>query len=63
MDKTLNKSTENKNKKPDWLTALESQSWQAELIASGLAIVGSLSLGPYIDSFTDIILALFGDVF
>lgn len=61
MDNTLSNTTENKNKKPDWLTALESQSWQAELIASGLAIVGSLSLGPYINSFTDSILTLFGD--
>jgi len=35
--------------KPIWLEELEKQSWQAELIASGLAIYGSLSLGPFID--------------
>lgn len=29
-------------KKPKWLRALESQSWQAELVISGLAIFGSL---------------------
>ena len=35
--------------KPEWLKALEAQSWQAELIASGLAIYGSFSLGTYLD--------------
>jgi len=40
-------------KKPKWLQALEAQSWQAELIASGLAIYGSLSLGNYLDYFSD----------
>lgn len=39
-------------KKPKWLQALEAQSWQAELIASGLAIYGSLSLGSYLDYFS-----------
>ncbi len=43
---------ENKTK-PTWLQALEAQSWQAELIASGLAIYGSISLGAYIDSFAE----------
>ncbi len=36
-------------KKPKWLKALEKQSWQTELVASGLAIYGSLELGPVID--------------
>jgi len=40
-------------KKPKWLQALEAQSWQAELIASGLAIYGSLSLGSYLIYFSD----------
>ncbi len=40
-------------KKPNWLQALEAQSWQAELIASGLAIYGSISLGSYLDYFSD----------
>lgn len=31
-------------KKPKWLKVLEKQSWQAELIVSGLAIFGSLQL-------------------
>ncbi len=39
-------------KKPKWLQALEAQSWQAELIASGLAIYGSISLGNYLDYFS-----------
>ena len=34
--------------KLEWLEVLESQSWQAELIASGLAIYGSLSLEKYL---------------
>ena len=41
------------DKKPKWLQALEAQSWQAELIASGLAIYGSLSLGTYLDYYFD----------
>ncbi len=62
MNDIKNTTSENQNKmKPDWLTALESQSWQAELIASGLAIVGSLSLGPLINSFSDNLLVLFDD--
>ncbi len=40
-------------KKPKWLQALEAQSWQAELIASGLAIYGSISLGSLLDFFSD----------
>jgi len=39
--------------KPEWLQALEAQSWQAELIASGLAIYGSISMGVYLDYFSD----------
>lgn len=39
--------------KPEWLQALEAQSWQAELIASGLAIYGSLTMGPYIEGITE----------
>ncbi len=41
------------DKKPKWLQTLEAQSWQAELIASGLAIYGSISLGGYLDYFSD----------
>jgi len=47
--------------KPDWLQALEAQSWQAELIASGLAIYGSLSMGIYIDSFAEWAVLRFSD--
>lgn len=47
--------------KPDWLKSLESQSWQAELIASGLAIIGSLSVGPYIDVFMESMATMFND--
>tara|TARA_R110002073_G_scaffold335987_1_gene529752 strand:- start:19047 stop:20336 length:1290 start_codon:yes stop_codon:yes gene_type:complete len=47
--------------KPEWLQALEAQSWQAELIASGLAIYGSLSMGVYIDSLTEWAVLRFDD--
>jgi len=38
------------DKRHEWLETLAAQSWQAELIASGLAIYGSLALAPLIDS-------------
>jgi len=47
--------------KPDWLQALEAQSWQAELIASGLAIYGSLSLGVYLDNIAEWAVLRFDD--
>lgn len=37
--------------KPNWLLNLEKESWQAELIISGLAIFGSLQLPDLIDRF------------
>jgi len=37
--------------KPNWLLNLEQESWQAELIISGLAILGSLQLPDLIDRF------------
>ena len=40
-------------KKPKWLRKLEEESWQAELVISGLAIFGSLASPYYIDLFTD----------
>ncbi len=49
------------NKKPAWLQALEAQSWQAELIASGLAIYGSISLGSYLDGLAEWSLYQFND--
>jgi hypothetical protein len=47
--------------KPEWLQALEAQSWQAELIASGLAIYGSLSLGTQLDGLTEWAVLRFND--
>ena len=38
---------ENQNK-PDWLVALESQSWQAELVVSVLAIYEAISLDLFL---------------
>ncbi len=35
--------------KPDWLTRLEQESYQAELIVSGVALLGALQLPGLID--------------
>lgn len=47
--------------KPKWLVDLESQSWQTEMVASGLAIVGSLALGPLLISFSENLIPYFSD--
>lgn len=47
--------------KPEWLQALEAQSWQAELIASGLAIYGSLSMGVHLDGLAEWAVLRFND--
>lgn len=39
--------------KPDWLERLEQESWQAELIISGLALYGLFMVPPYINSIGD----------
>ena len=54
-------------KKPKWMRILEQQSWQAELIVSGLAIVGSFQLPRLLNDLTDYLLAnlpfaLIGDI-
>ena len=46
-------------KKPKWLRILEQQSWQAELLISGIAIVGALQLPELIHEFTDFSIGLF----
>lgn len=40
-------------KKPKWLRKLEQESWQAELIISGLAIYGALQMPHYINTIVD----------
>lgn len=42
--------------KPTWLSRLEEESWQAELIISGAAIFGSLQLPGLVDQFGDYLL-------
>ena len=37
------------NEKPSWLLKLEQESWQAELIVSGVAILGTLQLPNLVD--------------
>ncbi len=53
-------SEQNYNK-PQWLLDLENQSWQTEMVASGLAIVGSISLGPILKSLSENLIPLFTD--
>jgi hypothetical protein len=48
-------------KKPKWLRALESQSWQAELVISGLAILGSLQLPEFLNNLVDYCLIHFSE--
>ncbi len=45
--------------KPKWLKRLEKESWQAELIVSGIAIFGSLQLPGLIDNLMESCLTLF----
>ena len=47
------------NNKPKWLRRLEKESWQAELIISGVAIFGSLQLPGLMDGLIDVSLTLF----
>ena len=44
--------------KADWLLDLEQQSWQAELLVSGIAIFSTLKLPGLIHQLTDLLLAL-----
>ena len=48
-------------KKPKWLRALETQSWQAELVISGLAIFGSLQLPSLLNNLVDYCLFNFSE--
>ncbi|MFK7808029.1 MAG: hypothetical protein AB8F74_09545, partial [Saprospiraceae bacterium] len=40
-------TTKSKKKTPKWLKALEAQSWQAELLISGLVVTGLLQAPSY----------------
>lgn len=59
--KTMEKNTDSNTKKAKWLRILEQQSWQAELIISGIAIFGSLQLPGMIFSLADEVLVRFSD--
>lgn len=47
--------------KPKWLRILEQQSWQAELVISGIAIYGSLQIPPILFNAIDFVLVSFSD--
>lgn len=48
-------------KKPKWLRRLEEESWQAELVISGLAIYGALQLPAFIESLAQSLVVRTGD--
>ncbi|MCB0652504.1 MAG: hypothetical protein KDC85_14605 [Saprospiraceae bacterium] len=47
--------------KPKWLRVLEQQSWQAELVISGIAIFGSLQIPAILFNTIDFVLVSFSD--
>lgn len=49
----------NKTKKPKWLRRLEKESWQAELVISGIAIFGSLQLPDLLDELAESVYGTF----
>ena len=52
-EKTETENGSKKTKKPKWMRVLEKQSWQAELVISGVAIFGSLQLPSALQDFID----------
>jgi len=56
MGEQLEEKTSTKTKKPKWLKRLEKESWQAELIISGLALYGTFMLPPYVNRITDLLI-------
>ncbi len=60
-DKEKIEATTSLKKKPKWLRALETQSWQAELVISGLAIFGSLQLPEFLNGLVDYCLINFSE--
>jgi len=61
METTKENPQQDKLEKPDWLKALERQSWEAELIVSGLAIYGAIYLLPCVDVIIETIARSFSD--
>jgi len=56
MGEPLEKDKPIKTKKAKWLKRLEKESWQAELIISGLALYGTFMLPPYVNRITDLLI-------
>lgn len=50
-----------KDEKSLWIKALEKDSWHAELVASGMAIYGSISLGPVLDDWAQYLMVYFDE--
>jgi len=57
IDATHENRVAGPKQKPDWLLALEQQSWQAELFVSGIAIFSALKLPRLVSELTDFLLA------
>lgn len=56
MREQLPTEAQTKTKKPKWLKRLEKESWQAELIISGLALYGTFMLPPYVNRVADLLI-------
>jgi len=59
MEEQLPISKTTSKKKPKWLKILETQSWQAELVISGMAIFGTLQLPALVDNLVNFSLYYF----
>ena len=57
-----NTDAQQKDKQPTWLKTLENQSWQAEMVASGIIIYGSMELEPILVASMEYLIPLFNDV-
>ncbi len=56
MDNTSKIPENNKENRPKWLEVLETESWQPELLISGLAIVASIQFSSYIEDLLEYLL-------
>ncbi len=56
-------SSNNHIEKPEWLKKLEAESWQPELVVSGVAIFATLSLPQHLITITDFCLATFSEAY
>lgn len=61
MDNSSKIPENNEGNRPKWLEILETESWQPELLISGLAIVASIQFSAYIEDLHDYLLFNFDE--